>query len=423
MRFHILLGFLIILTACEGCQGVRHRLLDWVDPQYPAPAEPLGMQAVYDGADADRAPLPVTLSVLVEGLAEPTDLQFSPVNPRELWILEKQGRIVLANLDAREQRALTTIGVISAVEQGLLGLAFHPNYADNGRLYLNFTTRSTEGDVSRVQAFVVDDPTQPRRLDAGTILLDLPQPYQNHNAGVLLFGPDGMLYIPWGDGGWRGDPHDDGQNPQTWLGSILRIDVDRTGPDERPWSVPPDNPFAGGGEALPEIWAWGLRNPWRASFTPDGRMVVADVGQNAWEEIDLIRPGGNYGWRFREGRACYTPSRDCPREGLIDPVYVYGHDEGRSITGGHVYTGSRIPDLRNRYVFGDFVTGRLWAIDLPEPGIWETDENVPVRALGRWPILPSTFGIDADGEIYLADFGRGRVLRIDPVETAARESR
>ena len=231
------------------------------------------------------------------------------------------------------------------------------------------------------------------------------QPYANHDAGQLAFGPDGMLYIGWGDGGFRNDPKGSGQDRQTMLGAMLRVDIDN--PDGgRAYGIPADNPFVNDAGTLDEIYAIGLRNPWRYSFAPDGRLVVADVGQDLWEEVSIVPAGGNLGWNLREGFHCFPPGGSCPSdEPLVEPIYEYGRDDGNSITGGFVDT-SGDEKLNGLYVFGDFVTGRLWAIDLPESG------TATPRALGRWPILPSTFGQDTQGRVYVADFGSGTIYRI-----------
>jgi glucose/arabinose dehydrogenase len=218
-----------------------------------------------------------------------------------------------------------------------------------------------------------------------------------------------MLYIGWGDGGWRGDPHNNGQNPMTMLGSMLRIDVNgRSG--GRDYAIPQDNPFVRREDGLAEVWAYGLRNPWKYSFAPDGRLIVADVGQDEYEEIDIISRGGNYGWNIREGRHCYRPSSGCRTNELIDPVYEYSHEEGQSVTGGYVYTGERISDLKGRYIFGDFVQGRVWALDLADKN---SAMQAEVYTLGKWPLMISTFGRDHDGELYVADFAGGAIYRME----------
>ncbi|MCA9641968.1 MAG: PQQ-dependent sugar dehydrogenase, partial [Myxococcales bacterium] len=243
------------------------------------------------------------------------------------------------------------------------------------------------------------------------VLLDFEQPYENHDGGQLAFGPDGYLYVATGDGGFKNDPHGNGQSLKTLLGKLLRIDVDHK--DEgKEYAVPKDNPFLSQSDARPEIWAYGLRNPWRFSFDPQGRALVADVGQNTWEEVDYVRAGDNLGWNTREGRHCFASDDDCTTAGLVDPITEYNHELGKSITGGFVYHGQKLPELAGHYVFGDFVDGRVWSVALPkelDPG----EPMLPLQSLGQWPYLISTFGQDAKGEIYLADYSRGDIYRFE----------
>ncbi|HHO50385.1 MAG TPA: dehydrogenase, partial [Deltaproteobacteria bacterium] len=226
-----------------------------------------------------------------------------------------------------------------------------------------------------------------------------------HDAGQLAFGPDGMLYVGLGDGGFRNDPLGAGQDRSTLLGSMLRLDVRTPGR----YAVPDDNPFVGIAGVRPEIWAYGLRNPWRYSFTPDGRLVVADVGQNTWEEIDLVSRGDNLGWSLREGSSCFEPPKGCPTVDLTDPIYTYGRKDGGSVTGGVVWTAPG--PLQGRYLFGDFSTGRLWALRLPQPGA--AAGQAEVTALGRFDLRPSAFGRAPDGRVWVAGFARGAIYQIE----------
>ncbi len=286
-------------------------------------------------------------------------------------------------------------------EAGLLGMALHPRFVETGKVYLSYTAPGRPL-ISRIAEFVSRDGG--KTLDAASerILLSLDQPYRNHNGGNIAFGPDGFLYIGFGDGGSGGDPHGNGQNPDTLLGKLLRIDVD----GGAPYAIPPDNPYAKGG-GRPEIYASGLRNPWRFSFDREtGALWAADVGQNEWEEIDLIVRGGNYGWNLREGAHCFEAD-DCPTEGFIDPVAEYDHDAGCSVTGGYVYRGKARPALQGAYLYGDYCSGTIWGL-FPKPG---GGHEAP-RPLIAADLRISSFGEDADGELYVLDHDGGGVYRI-----------
>lgn len=377
-----------------------------------------GLDARFDGADASREQLPLRLEPVLTGAERPTDLQFPPGRSDLMVVLEKQGGVRVARRTGETWtwgEELLRLEVLTSSEQGVLGLAFAPDFASSGHLYINHSVRSGGDKASRVSRFTVADPAA-ATWTAGEelVILEVVQPYANHNAGQLAFGPDGMLYIGWGDGGYADDPHNNGQDAGTWLGSMLRIDVSEASA-AAPYAVPPDNPFLDRPGARPETWAIGLRNPWRYSFAPDGRLVVADVGQNAWEEVTIVAAGSNHGWKAREARHCFPASvRSCPdpaEVGLTEPVYEYPHDEGTSITGGYVYTGSALPALAGRYVFADFTTGRIWSIALP-PASVARPPLAEAMAHGRFGLLISTFGQDAEGELYLADFGNGGVYRL-----------
>jgi glucose/arabinose dehydrogenase len=297
-------------------------------------------------------------------------------------------------------------------EAGLLGLAFHPDFPATPLAYVSYTRDGPNQQtplISYISEFRTDDGGQ--TLDPGSErpILTLNQPYTNHNGGNIAFGPDGYLYIGFGDGGDGGDPQNHAQNVNDLLGSFLRIDIDVAPPGT--YAIPPDNPFAGnpgcvGTSGCPEIYAWGVRNPWRWSFdTVTGRLWAGDVGQNDWEEIDVIENGGNYGWRCYEGDAPYNLN-GCGPPGSYDfPVAVYSHSLGSSVTGGFVYRGRRVPALRGIYIYGDFSSGRLWGVDSnlqPLPNV-----------LLDTPRLISSFGQDQNGEVYLVDYSNGGVYRID----------
>lgn len=343
---------------------------------------------------------------VVTGLTRPTDLTAPPDGSGRMMVLEQPGMIrIIQNdgllpdlfLDLRDR-----VGS-SGNEQGLLGLAFHPQYTQNGFFYLNYTDRNGDTVVARYSVSGGD----PNRGDLGSekVLLKIEQPYANHNGGGMAFGPDGMLYISTGDGGSGGDPQGNGQSLETLLGKILRIDVN----NGDPYVVPADNPFTNGG-GRPEIWSYGLRNPWRFSFDrAEGDMYIADVGQNAWEEINFepadSTGGLNYGWDFKEGTHPFegTPPSDLA---MVDPVHEYQHPVGCSVTGGYVYRGQALPEFNGIYLFSDFCTGIVWGMLRGAEGGWTVQE------LFRTGLMVSSFGEDASGEIYLIDQSTGSVSRL-----------
>lgn len=296
-------------------------------------------------------------------------------------------------------------------EEGLLGLAFHPKFKENGRFFLYYTTADAD-KTSVVSRFTVSK-DNPSKGDPASEeeLMRVPQPFWNHNGGSIEFGPDGYLYIGLGDGGLANDTLMHGQNVQTLLGSILRIDVnskDRF----RNYGIPSDNPFADQKDsrrpmARPEIYAYGLRNVWRLSFDEKTKLLyAADVGQNLWEEINIIENGGNYGWNLREGRHKFGPAGSGPDKDLIEPIWEYDHETGKSITGGQVYHGSTAPELSGYYVYADYVSGRFWALKYnPETNLVEENRTIPRPANTDFPIM--TFGRDEKGEVYCGDaFGK-----------------
>jgi quinoprotein glucose dehydrogenase len=288
-------------------------------------------------------------------------------------------------------------------EQGLLGLAFHPKYKQNGQFFVCYTT--TDAPLTTVISRFRVSKTDPDRADPASEeeLLRLTRPYWNHCGGTVVFGPDGYLYVALGDGGLANDPHGNGQNLTTLLGKILRIDVDHQ-ESGRKYAIPKDNPFAGGPDgARGEIWAYGLRNVWRMSFDRQtGTLWAGDVGQDLWEEIDLIVRGGNYGWKLREARHKFQDGSD-PRPDLIEPIWEYHHDVGKSITGGHVYRGKRLPQLYGLYLYADYVAGKLWALRYDERKK-EVVANYSLRG-EKAPVM--SFGEDEAGEVYfLTEFGK-----------------
>ncbi|EYB66488.1 glucose/sorbosone dehydrogenase [Deinococcus phoenicis] len=354
--------------------------------------------------DAQTAGTPqVKFTPFVSGLPQITTLTHAGDGSGRLYAAQQGGQVrVIEQGQVRAQPFLDLQALTSAGgERGLLGLAFDPGYRQNRRLYVHYTDRNGDTVLARYTAapdFSRADPASAR------ILFTARQPYANHNGGQLAFGPDGFLYLGLGDGGSGGDPQNNAQNLASPLGKLLRFDV--RGEAAQP---APGNPFLNRPGANPNIWASGLRNPWRFSFDRQtGDLTIADVGQNAWEEVDrqprASKGGENYGWRVREGRTCFEPSGGCPTQGLTEPVLVYGRDEGQSITGGYVYRGQNLPALKGQYVFADFGSGTVWAA--PTGG---QDWN-KVR-IGRVE-NPSTFGEDEAGELYVAEYGSGQVLRL-----------
>ena len=322
-----------------------------------------------------------------------------------VFVVEKSGRIIV--FDNNPQVTTTKVFLdlssrvdSSSTEKGLLGLAFHPNFAQNGLFYVNYTTRSSTVIASyQVQA-------DQGLINSEQVLLNIAQPYPNHKGGHLAFGPDGDLYIGMGDGGSEGDPLGNGQNLDTLLGKILRIDVDHPGSGKL-YGIPTDNPFAGNQSGYQEeIYAYGFRNPWKFSFdTKNGQLWVADVGQNTVEEIDIVEKGLNYGWNIMEGSLCYPASKTCSQTGLQLPVWEYQHPLGIAITGGYIYYGSLTPSLTGAYVYGDYGTGLIWALWI---GAAQTLQN---HVLLHSKLNISSFGVDQNGELYIVDL-RGKIYKL-----------
>ncbi len=327
------------------------------------------------------------------------DLVPIPGRPREaIVLLQKDATIWRVSLDGSFPPAL--FGDLSAYvggsgnEEGLLSAAFSPEFETDHRLYVYYT----RGGASGLPTVLARFPASATEMDTDrqTVVLEVPDFASNHNGGKLLFGPDGYLYLSTGDGGGAGDPQENGQDTFSLLGKILRIGV--TG--QETYAIPADNPFASGGGA-PEVWAYGLRNPWRISFDRlTGDLWAGDVGQDRWEEIDRIVRGGNYGWDCYEGFAKYEPD-GCPEDGLEWPRAVYGHDQGAAVTGGYVYRGSAMPELYGWYVYADAYSGNVWALDAA-PGA----ESEPVKLVTDSGAQIVSFAEAPDGELLLLSFDR-----------------
>ena len=346
------------------------------------------------------------LEVVVTGLSFPLFLTTPPGDSNRLFVVERGGRIRIVKNGTLLAAAFLDLSsrITSGGEQGLLGLAFHPQYAQNGVLVVNYT--NPNGDT-RVSRFTVS--SDPDRADGGSeqVILGVGQPFTNHNAGMVAFGPDGFLYIALGDGGSGGDPQGNGQDPTTLLGSILRVDID----GGTPYAIPPSNPFATSSTFRPEIWAYGLRNPWRFSFDRlNGDLYIADVGQSAREEIN-VQPaasagGENYGWDIMEGSICFSPSPGCNQTGLTLPVLDYNHTQGCSVTGGYVYRGAAIPAIQGRYFYADFCGG--WIRSFRYQNGQVSEDTQWFSQVGSI----TSFGEDAVGELYVT-VSSGSVYKIE----------
>jgi glucose/arabinose dehydrogenase len=371
--------------------------------------------AAQSANPAQPDPAAVTFEQVVSGLTRPLFVTHAGDGSGRLFLVEQGGVIaVIAEGQRLNQPFLDVSGLISPeatrsggyTERGLLGLAFHPDYAENGRFFINYTDGNGNTVVAEYQVSA-DDPNVADANSARTIFT-AQQPYSNHNGGHLAFGPDGFLYIGFGDGGSQGDPQNNAQNMASPLGKILRIDVDAEG---APYAVPEDNPFVGAEGALPEIWALGLRNPWRFSFDREtGDLWIGDVGGSAWEEVNFQAadwPGGaNYGWNRMEGMH-ETGFGPVPAEHIL-PVAEYSHAEGISISGGYVYRGEAIPALQGVYLFGDFGSGRIWSLVPNGDGTFAA--QVFIAGSG---MTISSFGQDEAGELYVVDY-QGALYRFAP---------
>jgi glucose/arabinose dehydrogenase len=362
--------------------------------------------ACSSGSTGDPTPLPPDFSLALQevasGLNSPV-YATSPPGDSRLFIVEQPGRIRI--LQGGQLLSAPFLDIVSRVgsggERGMLSVAFHPQYASNGFFYVYFT--GTAGEI-RVERFTVSSNANQANAASSKVILNVPHPRSNHNGGLAMFGPDGMLYLGLGDGGGGGDPDLNGQNVNTLLGKLLRIDVN----SGDPYGIPSGNPFATRTDARREIWAYGLRNPWRFAFDPStGSLYVADVGQNALEEVNVVaaaRPGVNYGWNITEGSSCYNSS-NCNKQGLELPVLEYGHGNNQcSVTGGFVYRGSAIPELAGVYFYADYCAG--WVKSFTFNGSASDQRDWNLGSIGNI----TSFGQDSGGEIYITS-SNGRVYK------------
>ncbi len=350
-----------------------------------------------------------------QGFNKPVHLAPVPDGSGDLVVVEQRGMVMRFPSGAGKSGSIQSrvyLDIRNRVssggwEEGLLSIAFHPGFRSNRTFFVVHSASSPRRSVI----------ARYREGASGRkeTVLEIPQPYSNHNGGQIAFGPDGMLYIALGDGGAGGDPLGHGQNLRTLLGTILRIDVDRR-EQGKPYAIPPGNPFASDSHrrngSRPEIWAYGLRNPWRFSFDKaTGRLFAADVGQNRWEEVNIIAAGKNYGWNIMEGAHCFRPPAGCGTRGLERPLTEYSHREGQSITGGFVYRGKAIVGLAGHYLFADYSSGTIWTVPAAPS---RKERPQPPRVLLKTSLSISSFGEDLNGELYLLDHGGGGVHRIVP---------
>ena len=390
---------MLLMVACDGASTAQPT---------PAPSPAATPQPTpRTGNGFDPAATKVQLEKVASGFAKPLYITEPPDGSGRLFVVEQKGKIRIVQGGTILPEPFVDLGsVITSAgnEQGLLGLAFHPKFKENGRFFVAYT--ATDGDNTLAELRVSADANK-ADPSSWKVLLVIPDFAPNHNGGMVTFGPDGYLYLGTGDGGGGGDPRSNGQNKDVLLGKILRLNVDGA----TPYAIPASNPFVAGG-GKPEVWAYGLRNPWRFSFDrATGDLWIGDVGQNAVEEVNFEPAGGkgglNYGWNVMEGTHCFKPSSGCTQQGLVLPVTEYSHGEGGcSVTGGYVYRGSKEPKLTGAYLFTDYCEGVIWALTKASGGTWT-----------RTPVLDSklritSFGEDQAGEIYAVSQGDGAIYRL-----------
>jgi glucose/arabinose dehydrogenase len=412
LRPHLVIAiFAALLAGCGGATDTSQQGAATTAPTQ-APQATAAQAEPTPPASAEATPATqaqpglapgIRLEPLATGFESPLYATHAGDDSGRIFVVEKRGTIRIVRDGARVERPFLDITDrvgSDASERGLLSVAFHPEYRENGRLFVNYTDKNGDTVIARFQTTA-----EPDAADAASeqVLLKIEQPAANHNGGLVKFGPDGFLYIGMGDGGRAGDPWGNAQNPDALLGKMLRIDVD----NGDPYAIPADNPFRSGG-GRPEIWATGLRNPWRFSFDrADGRLFIADVGQNEFEEVN-VQPasaaGLNYGWNVTEGQECYQ-QRGCDTATFAMPVAQYSHSEGCSVTGGYVYRGAAFPALAGTYIFGDYCSGRIWTLR-EAGGSWQHDEALQAG------FQVASFGEDQAGELYVTGIDDGTLYRV-----------
>jgi glucose/arabinose dehydrogenase len=383
----------------------------------------LGFASLSRAADPDTSALPLEVvpafpDLKFTGWEFEQNGKIAPIRPilltnagdgsNRLFVPTEQGTIHVFDNSPSAKSTRIFLDLSSKVsykdnenEEGFLGMAFHPRFKQNGYFFVYYTTKDAP-HTSVISRFTANADRTQADPKSEVEIMRIPQPFWNHNGGTLCFGPDGYLYIGLGDGGAGNDPLNNAQNLQTWLGSILRIDIDKTDGNKN-YAIPADNPFIGRVAnkqliALPEIWAYGLRNVWRMSFDRQtGDFWVADVGQNLWEEINIVTKAGNYGWNLREGLHAFAPNGEGEHPTLIDPIWEYHHDIGKSITGGHVYRGKAVPELIGHYLYADYVSGLIWALKY-DKATKKVVANRTIPVTEKLPII--SFGEDEAGEVY-----------------------
>ena len=383
------------------------------EPNAPSPTSSLPPTALSPAGNTPAQPLlgPLTVARAFEHLdfRGLTNLTQPSAGDDRLFITEQSGRVLAFANDEETREAQVFLDIQDRVsergsEEGLLGLAFDPRYRENGYFYVYYSASGPRRSV--VSRFRLNAETQQADPASEFVIMEIDQPFRNHNGGQLAFGPDGFLYVGLGDGGSGGDPMGHGRNKGTLLGSILRIDVSRA-TSETSYAVPPDNPFVGDSSARPEIWAYGLRNPWRFTFDREtGRLWAGDVGQNSVEEVDVVEKGGDYGWNTLEGSQCFSPA-DCDPTGTVLPVWEYPTRGNCSVIGGYVYRGGGIPSLTGAYVFGDFCSGRIWALR------YDGQEVTEHLLLADTSLRIASFGQDREGALYVLSQNAG-IYRLIP---------